>query len=77
MHRECSLWGADVRRPAGNLLIEYGFERYRPPVEVNGCSQYILNIGMHRRICLWGFGLYYGRRRGIYLGRFQFNPRLG
>ncbi len=39
LHEQCSHWGADIRREEGNLLIEYGFERYRPPAEDNGCSQ--------------------------------------
>ena len=76
LHEQCSLWGADVRRAEGNLLLEYGFERYRPPKEINGCSQYILNLDGSRRVCLWGFGLFYGGRRGIHLGRYDFAPRL-
>ena len=76
LHYQCSLWGADIRREQGNLLLQYGFERRRAPEEINGCSQYVLELGKHRRICLWGFGLYYGGSRGIYIGRYKFTPRL-
>jgi hypothetical protein len=76
LHLQCSLWGDDVRREEGNLLLKHGFERHRPPRRVNGCSQYILELAENRRVCLWGFGLFYGEQSGIYVGRYEFKPRV-
>jgi hypothetical protein len=44
LHQQCWLWGQDIRRAEGNLLLEYGFERKRPPEGANACSQYSLQL---------------------------------
>ena len=67
--------GRDIKHPDGNLLLQYGFERLRPPAGVSGCSQYTLRTG-EVTIRLWGFGVYIGREQGIYLNRYEFLPRL-
>lgn len=53
------LWcfGCDIRRTAGNLLLEYGFERKRPPISQKGSSCYSLNW-QGKQILLWGFGIF-------------------
>lgn len=76
MHQQCWCWGQDVRRPEGNLLLEYGFERSRPPEGVSGSSRYTL----HRdgaNLALWGFGAGYAVEGcgGIYVNRYCFVPR--
>ncbi|MCO5222837.1 MAG: hypothetical protein M9947_14865 [Thermomicrobiales bacterium] len=50
------LFGADIRRPAGNLLLQLGFERHRAPDPPHGSSCYVLadpGVGI---VHLWGFG---------------------
>jgi hypothetical protein len=77
LHQQCWLWGQDVRRTQGNILIQYGFDRIRPPHTVCGSNQYTLRFEKGRQIRLWGFGMFYGtRERGIYINRFEFLPRL-
>ena len=75
LHQQCWMWGQDVRRPEGNLLLEYGFQRQRPPEGVCGSSQYTYPLDSSFCIRLWGFGLYYGNEVGIYLNRYSFVPR--
>lgn len=62
--------GCAIRRPEGNLLIEYGFERDRPPEA--GCSRYPLRQSARRVLVLRGFGFFPGRSldSGIYVNRF-------
>jgi hypothetical protein len=76
LHQQCWNWGYDVRRPEGNILIEYGFTRVRPPGTVQGSSQYTWNGPLTVR--LWGFGFFAGRTldRGIHVNRYEFLPRL-
>ena len=76
MHQQCWCWGQDVRRPEGNLLLEYGFARTRPPEGVSGSSRYTLHQdGAH--LALWGFGAGYAVEGcgGIYVNRYCFVPR--
>lgn len=49
------LFGADIRRPEGNLLLELGFERFRAGQASQGSSCYVLR-GTEMTIHLWGFG---------------------
>lgn len=76
MHQQCWCWGQDVRRPAGNLLLEYGFARSRPPEPVSGSSRYTLH-GEGTRLVLWGFGVGFSVEccGGIYVNRYCFVPR--
>jgi hypothetical protein len=77
LHQQCWCWGQDIRRPEGNLLVVYGFERVPPPAGIPGSSRYQLRISSRSAITLWGFGLYFSRcgRGGIYLNRYDCIPR--
>ncbi|GAB4203878.1 MAG: hypothetical protein OHK0022_28460 [Roseiflexaceae bacterium] len=77
LHQQCWCWGCDIRREGGNLLLEYGFARRRPPAGVQGSSLYTCGCGTDRVAALWGFGLFYGdpARGGLFLRRFEFTPR--
>ncbi|GHO60773.1 hypothetical protein [Ktedonobacter robiniae] len=71
-------WGQDIRRAEGNLLLEYGFTRRRPPEGVVGSSSYVLQTQEQHTVTLWGFGLFYTHSpsEGIFLKRYSFTPRL-
>lgn len=71
-------WGQDIRRAEGNLLLEYGFTRRRPPEGVVGSSSYVLQTQEQHIVTLWGFGLLYTHTpsEGIFLKRYSFTPRL-
>ncbi|MCY3704183.1 MAG: hypothetical protein OXH08_01575 [Gammaproteobacteria bacterium] len=75
LHRQCWNWGRDIVRPEGNLLLEAGFLRRRPPGGEAGSSCYTLALSDGDSLMLWGFGLLYGTHRGgIYLNRYEFRP---
>ncbi len=76
LHLQCWLWGCDIRRPRGNLLLEYGFSRQRPPVGATGSSAYMKTTDGGVVIVLWGFGAFCGSptNGGVYLNRYEFNP---
>jgi len=74
LHQQCWLWGQDIRRKEGNVLIDRGFRRVRPPEGVEGSSQYTLPLCEEKHVRLWGFGIYYGAEQGVYLNRFAFRP---
>ena len=63
-------WGQDIRRKPNNLLLDYGFERYRAPHDPDLSSCYQLLCYPNYQIVLWGFGAYVGSSDGgIYLRR--------
>lgn len=71
-------WGRDIVRPAGNWLLEIGFDRIKPPAKREGCSSvYTLELPNERRVVLRGFGAFYGdnQRGGVFLPRYEFGPR--
>lgn len=76
LHQQCWLWGCDIRRAEGNLLLAHGFTR-QPDPERKRSTQYTLrlkNTGIAR---LWGSGFYFGDEvEGLFLNRFAFEPRL-
>ena len=76
LHRQCWNWGRDIVRPEGNLLLEAGFLRRRPPEGEAGSSCYTLALPDGGSLMLWGFGLMYGtaQKGGVYLNRYQFRP---
>ena len=76
LDRQCWNWGRDIVRPEGNLLLEAGFLRRRPPEGVAGSSCYTLALPDGDSLMLWGFGLLYGtpRKGGVFLNRYQFRP---
>ena len=70
-------WGQDIRRKQGNLLIEFGFERVKPPADVEiEDSVYTLRLTKNRTIILRGFGVYYCdiNHGAIFLPRYEFIP---
>ena len=76
LDRQCWNWGRDIVRPEGNLLLEAGFLRRRPPAGEAGSNCYTLALPDGDSLMLWGFGLIYGtpRQGGVYLNRYQFQP---
>ncbi|MCB1019515.1 MAG: hypothetical protein KDC27_06280 [Acidobacteria bacterium] len=76
LHQQCWNWGRDIVRPEGNLLLEAGFTRQRPPEGVPGSTRYTLELEEGGRWMLWGFGFFYGTPRlgGVYVNRYQFRP---
>lgn len=72
------LWGQDIRRPEGNALITYGFERIRPPERLKAGNVYRVALGEGGELSLWGFGLYYRNAAvgGIFMPRFTFVPQV-
>ena len=77
LNLQCWLWGQDIRRTEGNLLLHYGADRLRPPKDVTGCSQYSFALTGGTALKLWGFGIYVGKPdRGCYLNRYEFVPRV-
>ena len=75
--QQCWYWGCDVRRPAGNLLLEHGFARTRPPAGTDGSTIYTYAPTREVQIALWSFGVFIGREGlgGLFLDRFRFEPR--
>lgn len=76
--QQCWCWGRDARRAEGNLLLEYGFERRRPPAAEPGATIYSLDTP-NAILRLWAFGFFWGEAgvesgRGVYVGRFEFAP---
>ncbi len=78
LNQQFWLWGQDIRRQEGNLLLSLGFERTRPPDDAQGSRCYTLRLDARRTVVLWGFGLFYGDRAlgGLYLSRFALSPCL-
>jgi len=76
LNQQCWVWGRDILRPEGNLLIEYGFDKTKPPKGIEGSTQYTFKMASGTIIRLWGFGMFYGRTRGIHLNRYEFEPRV-
>lgn len=87
LEQQCWLWGQDVRHAGGNLLLQYGFDRARPPQKIVGASAYQVRLlpdehhAHERVVALWGFGLWYGEWApdgneigGIFIGRGNFEP---
>lgn len=76
LHQQCWNWGRDIVRPEGNLLLEAGFERQRPPERVIGSTHYKLVLQGGGSWMLWGFGFFYGNPQlgGIYVNRYRFKP---
>ena len=70
-------WGCDIRHP-DNLLLQYGFQRLRPPEGIRSSSVYLFSPTSDSQVALWGFGLFYGKQQcgGLYLKRSGFDPRF-
>ncbi len=68
-------WGRDIEYASENLLMRYGFRRYRDKESWDRSTCYRLDRDdLH--VALWGFGMFFGRRDlgGLFLGRFDFCP---
>lgn len=75
MSQQVWCWGRDVECRDGNLLMQFGFERYRDNDTADRSTCYRLDQG-ELHVCLWGFGMFFGSRElgGLYLNRFDFVP---
>lgn len=75
---EKQLWclGQDIRRPEGNLMMEYGFERNRPGTNVMGSSAYSLNDGT-TQVVVWGWGIAIAEagKGALWIRRNNFDPQ--
>ncbi|HEY1013660.1 MAG TPA: hypothetical protein VGE07_13195 [Herpetosiphonaceae bacterium] len=76
--QQCWCWGRDIRRAEGNLLLDYGFRRHRPPAGELGASAYTFYLDRQRTAVLWGWGLWFEAGAGgqLFLGRNSFAPLL-
>jgi hypothetical protein len=72
------LWffGRDILYPEGNLLIRYGFERYKCPEMLNRGNMYRLTGPDGSQVVLWGFGVCFGGANGdgVFIRRYDFRP---
>lgn len=76
LHQQCWQWGHDIRSPYGNLLLDYGFQRHRPPLGQMGSTRYQMRLSARSTMTLWGFGFYYARcgKGGAYVNRYECRP---
>lgn len=67
------LWGRDVLRPEGNLLITQGLTRVPPSDLQRGRTFYRLK-SQGESVSLWGWGMFYGIEGlgGLFLNRHRF-----
>jgi len=77
LHHQCWFFGRDILHPDGNLLVQYGFKRYKAPKKT-GTNRYRIVIGTSVEVDLWGFGLFYGDEKlgRIFVRRYDFSPQL-
>lgn len=75
MAQQLWCWGRDIEFDDGNLLMRFGFERHRDHGMVDRSTCYRLD-SQEIHVCMWGFGMFFGRRDlgGLYLSRFDFCP---
>ena len=76
LHHQCWFWGKDILHKEGNALERYGFEKHRPPEGIKGASSYLLVPEEDCQFILWGYGMFYGAKRGVFLNRYNFLPKL-
>lgn len=72
-------FGRDIKRKAGNWLVERGFRRIPPPTEREDCSSaYSLDLEGGKRIVLRGYGVFIGNQTfgALFIERFTFRPRV-
>lgn len=76
MEQQVWCWGRDVEYADGNLLMEFGFQRYRDCETADRSTCYRLDCDQ-LHVALWGFGMFFGFRElgGLFLDRFEFLPR--
>lgn len=78
LHHQCWFFGRDILHPDGNLLLRYGFERFKAASGKDGTNRYRFAGDKSVEVDLWGFGLFYGNGTsgGLFIRRYDFNPRL-
>jgi hypothetical protein len=76
--QQMGCWGQDTKRTEGNLFLDYGFTRERPPAGAEGDTSYFLSLDDERSLMLWRFGLFYLDTQigGMLLRRRTFTPRF-
>ncbi|CAN5889833.1 hypothetical protein BH23PLA1_BH23PLA1_41960 [soil metagenome] len=69
-------WGQDIRCPAGNALIRYGFQRLPVAPGITGCTAYAKPGEAGGQFVVWGSGLFFGSPGdgGLALRRLEFRP---
>lgn len=69
-------WGRDVEGAKGNLLLQRGLRRERPPEGAVASSAYTGQFADGGQVILWGFGCFYGEPDlgGVFLQRYGFVP---
>lgn len=77
-HQQCWCWGADIRHPPGNLLLEHGFTRTRYTGRGAGSSRYHRVVGIGTSVFLWGFGAAYAvvGSGAVFVDRYEPTPLL-
>jgi hypothetical protein len=73
------LFGCDIRRPEGNLLLTYGFDRCKAPSDSRvTASRYTMRLRTGETVILWGFGLCWSDPQfgDLYLSRHRFVPLI-
>jgi hypothetical protein len=77
MGQQFWLFGYDIRQPEGNILLDLGFEKCRPPEGSHfTTSRYVLRQPDALTVALWGFGMYVseGDPGGLYISRNGISP---
>jgi hypothetical protein len=79
MGQQFWLFGYDIRQPEGNILLDLGFEKCRPPEGSRfTTSRYVLREADGGAVALWGFRMYVsaGDPGGLYISRNGVNPLI-
>ena len=77
LNQQFWIFGFDIRRAEGNLLLADGFTKHRPPAgNPITCSRYSQHLSETEAIALWGFGLYFtcAECGSIFLPRHAISP---
>lgn len=70
-------FGFDIRRPEGNLLLMFGFERSKLPIGQYGSSYYTKELDSMHTMHLWGFAMALERPGiGLLVKRNERTPRM-
>lgn len=76
LDQEFWLFGQDIRRDEGNLLLQFGFSKERAPRDTPGSNTYSLVLDDDSLLTLWGFGFSVWRSGTgrIFVPRFRLEP---
>ena len=77
LNQQLWCWGQDIQYPSGNILLQHGFMRERPPASEQGSTAYTLRLTDGQTVTIWGFGLFCGQEKkgGVFIKRFGFAPK--